>query len=73
VREKFLDKMNAMFFVEVDYEQDFNADFAPDNRTLSSMLKEMRAELKETTQPILTIYHLIGGILGLTWIIVFYK
>jgi hypothetical protein len=66
-------EMDALFAVQVDYEQEFNADIDSNNRTVSSMLKDMRADLKETTQPFLTFYHLVGGVLGLTWILVIYK
>jgi uncharacterized protein YhjY with autotransporter beta-barrel domain len=68
-----MDEMDALFYVRVDYEQEFNADFETDNRTLSSMLTEMKTDLQGTTRPFVIFYHLVGGVLGLTSILIFYK
>lgn len=68
-----MDEMDALFYVRVDYEQEFNADFATDNRTFTCMLNEMKADLQGTTRPFVIFYHLVGGVLGLTSILIFYK
>ncbi|XP_059483691.1 DC-STAMP domain-containing protein 2-like [Neocloeon triangulifer] len=74
MRAEFLDAMDELFYVNVDYEHKFDAELhALDNRTVAEMLHEMKAELKDTYRPVLLLYQLVGGLLGLAWIVVFYK
>ena len=68
-----MDEMDALFYVRVDYEQEFNADLVTDNRTFTCMLNEMKADLRGTKRPFVVFYHLVGGLLGLTSILIFYK
>ncbi|CAB3367403.1 Hypothetical predicted protein [Cloeon dipterum] len=73
MRDDFMKEIDAIFYVDVHFEQDFTSDFETDNKTLRSMLQEMKAELEQIYYPFVFLYKLAGGLLGLTWIIIFYK